>query len=125
MSVPVLDTGALIGLERRDPRLIALLDEIVRHRLTAFVPAGAVAQSWRGSARQHAIAKLLRAKGVRVDPLDEQTALQVGVLLGSADTDDVVDGHVALLAARVRGVVYTSDPENIRALDSSLTTIPL
>lgn len=123
--VPVLDTGALIGLERRDPRLVALADEIVRNRLAAFVPAGVVAQSWRGSARQHAVAKLLKAKGVRVDTLDEKTALQIGLRLGSVDGDDVIDGHVALLAARVRGVVYTSDPDDIRSLDASLSIVAL
>lgn len=125
MTVPVLDTGALIALERRDPRLVALVDEIVRRRLTAFVPAGVVARSWRGSARQRAIAKLLKAKGLRVDALDEQNALQIGIRLGATGTDDVIDAHVALLAARVRGVVFTSDPDDIRALDSSLPIIPL
>lgn len=125
MSIPVLDTGALIGLERRDPRLIALADEIVRNRLPAFVPAGVIAQAWRGSPRQHAIAKLLKSRGIRVDALDEQTALQVGVRLSSVGSDDVVDGHVALLAARVHGVVYTSDPDDIRALDPALQVVPL
>lgn len=121
----MLDTGALIALERRDPRLVALADEIVRRRLAAFIPAGVVAQSWRGSARQHAIAKLLKAKGVRVDVLDEQVAFQIGSRLGATGADDVTDAHVALLATRVRGVVFTSDPEDIRALDSSLPIVPI
>lgn len=125
VNISVLGTGALIGLERRDPRLIALADEIVRNRLPAFVPAGVIAHAWRGSPRQHAIAKLLKSQGIRVDPLDEEAALQVGVRLSSTGSDDVVDGHVALLAARVHGVVYTSDPEDIRALDPTLQVIPL
>lgn len=123
MSTPVLDTGALIGLERRDPRMVALADEIVRSQIPAFVPAGVVAQSWRGSSRQHAVARLLRAKAVRIDPLDDKTAFQVGVRLGATGSDDAVDGHVALLAARVRGVVYTSDPTDIRALDPTLSIV--
>lgn len=103
--------------------MVALADGIVRGRLAAFVPAGVVAQTWRGTARQQAVARLLKADGVRTDPLDAQTALAVGTRLGAAGTADVVDGHVAILAARVRGVVYTSDPDDIRALDPSLQIV--
>lgn len=125
MSIPVLDAGALIGLERRDPRLIALIDEIVRNRMIAFMPAGVLAQVWRGDPRQHAIARLLKTKTVRVEALDEQAAMQVGTLLGTSGSSDVVDAHVALLAARVRGVVYTSDPDDLRALNQALPLIEI
>jgi hypothetical protein len=65
------------------------------------------------------VATLIRAKALRIDPLDEQTAFHVGVRIGITGVDDGVDGHVALLAARVRAVVFTSDPADIRALDPS------
>lgn len=97
--------------------MIALLDAIVAHRLAAFVPAGVVAQAWRGGATQHAIAKLLRAAAVRIDPLDDSTAFRIGLKLAEADTSDVIDAHVALLASRVGGRVFTSDPHDIRRLD--------
>jgi hypothetical protein len=117
---PVLDSGALIALERRDSRMVALADELVRNRITAYVPAGVVAQVWRGSPRQLAVGQLLCAAAVRIDSLNALTAFQVGVLLASVDAADVVDAHVALLASRTGGVVLTSDPEDIRALGSQL-----
>ena len=117
---PVLDTGALIALERRDRRMIALLDAVVSHRLAAFVPAGVVAQAWRGGSAQHAIAKLVRAAAVRIDALDDATAFRIGLKLAETDTRDVIDAHVALLAARVGGRVFTSEPRDIRRLDAQV-----
>lgn len=123
MSIPVLDTGALIAVERRNPRMVALADEIVRNGLVAYVPSGVVAQCWRGSPRQHPLARLLRSRAIRIDPLDDQTAFQVGVLLGRSKTSDVVDGHVALLARQFRGPVFTSDPDDLRAVDPTLDVV--
>ncbi|MGH4026607.1 MAG: PIN domain-containing protein [Pseudonocardiaceae bacterium] len=123
MTTVVLDTGALIALERRDTRLLALADELHRQRQVAHVPTGVVAQTWRGSARQHAVVRLLRAQAVRVDPLSEDVAYQLGILLGSSGTTDVVDAHVALLARRLRATVLTSDPDDVAALDPTLTLV--
>ncbi|MGH3903508.1 MAG: PIN domain-containing protein [Pseudonocardiaceae bacterium] len=123
MTIVVLDAGALIALERRDTRLLALADELHRQRQVAHVPTGVVAQTWRGSARQHATVRLLRAQAVRVDPLSEDVAYQLGILLGSSGTADVVDAHVALLARRLRATVLTSDPDGIAALDPALTLV--
>lgn len=122
---PVLDTGALIALERRDKRMIALLDAIVAHGMSAFVPAGVVAQAWRGGQRQHAVAKLLRAKAVRIDPLDDAVAYRIGLKLAEIGTSDVIDAHVALLAVRVSGPVLTSNPDDIRTLDPGLQIVPI
>jgi hypothetical protein len=121
----VLDTGALIGLERRDPRLVALADEIVRRRIPTAIPAGVVAQAWRGSPRQHAVSRLLGSRCVLIHPLDDITAFRVGALLARQGGSDVTDGHVALLAGRLRATVYTSDPADIRVLDPTLTVVPL
>lgn len=121
MNPVVLDAGALIALERRDARMVALGSEIVGARCQAHTPAGVVAQIWRGSSRQHAIARLVRSGIVRVDPLTDGVAFQIGLLLAASGTSDVVDGHVALLARRIRGTVVTSDPEDIVALDPKLT----
>lgn len=122
MSV-VLDTGALLALEKRVPRLVALADEIVRHRMTAYVPAGVVAQAWRGTQRQHAIHVLLRSNALRVVPLDEAEARAVALLLAQRGGSDVVDGHVALVATRTRGPVLTSDPADIRQLVDDVETV--
>lgn len=125
MTVAVLDTGVLIGVERRDRRMLALLEQLGREEIAAHVPAGVVAQAWRGSARQHGIARLLATETIRVEALDHRTAQQVGVLLGEIGESDVVDGHVALLARRVGGTVYSSDPYDIAAIDPTLTIVPV
>jgi len=120
----VLDTGALIALERRDSRMIALIITVTRDEIPTFIPAGVVALVWRGSARQHNIARLLATDAVRVDPLDESTAKAVGTLLVTSRTSDVVDGHVALLARRTHGTVYTSD-EDLHRIDPTLDIVAL
>jgi predicted nucleic acid-binding protein len=120
VSTVVLDAGALVALEKRTVKAVALLAELVAHRQAAHVPAGVVAQVWRGTSRQHAIARLLRTRAVRVAPLSEDIALRVGVLLGTTHTRDVVDGHVALLARALGATVVTSDPDDIGRLDPTL-----
>ena len=117
---PVLDTGALIALERRDRRMIALMEAVIVHQLVAFVPAGVVAQAWRGAAAQQPVARLLRAKALRIDELNEARAYAVGLKLADTGSSDVVDAHVALLAGQVGGRVFTSDPDDIRRLDPRL-----
>ena len=121
----VLDAGALIALERGDRRMTALAFIVVKDQIPTYVPAGVVAQVWRASARQHDIARLIATDAVRVDPLDEDTAKAVGALLGTSRTSDVVDGHVALLARRTHGTVYTSDEGDIRRIDPRLDIVPI
>ncbi|MDR0782532.1 MAG: hypothetical protein LBE83_02065 [Propionibacteriaceae bacterium] len=125
MIPAILDAGALIALERRDPRLVALAMVITRDEIPALVPAGVVAQVWRGSPRQHSLARLLTTEAVRVDPLDEETAKAVGILLSASGTSDIVDGHVALLGRRTRGRIYTTDEQDIRQIDPTLDIVPL
>ncbi len=120
MKPAVLDTGALIAFERRVPRLVLWFDELVAGAGEAHVPAGVVAQAWRGHRRQHPVARLLRATAVRVHALDEAVALRVGVLLARSGTSDVVDAHVALLGRALGARVLTSDPDDLRRLDGSL-----
>jgi len=119
----VLDTGALIALERRDSRMIALIIAVARDEIPTFIPAGVVAQVWRGSGRQYNVARLLTTDAVQVDPLDEDTAKAVGALLGTSGTSDVVDGHVALLAHRTHATVYTSDEGDFHRIDPTLDIV--
>ncbi|MGH3547706.1 MAG: PIN domain-containing protein [Pseudonocardiaceae bacterium] len=123
MNIVVLDAGAIIAVERRDTRMLALADELNRARRIGHVPAGVVAQTWRGSARQHATVRMLRAEAVRVDPLSEDVAYRLGLLLAKSGTSDVVDAHVALLARRLHATVLSSDPDDLTALDPSLTIV--
>jgi|SRR5580765_1082665 len=123
MNPVVLDAGALIALERRNARMLALVKEMVDGRCQAYAPAGVVAQVWRGSPRQHALVRVLKSGVVRVDSMTDDVAFQVGLLLAGSGTSDVVDGHVVLLARRTRGVVVTSDPHDIEALDPELAVV--
>ncbi len=125
MTPMVFDAGALIALERRDSRMLALADELHRMRRVAHLPAGVVAQVWRGSARQHAVARLLRSKAMRVHPLSEELGYRLGLLLARSGTSDIVDAHVALLGRQLGATVLTSDPDDLAAVDSALRLVRL
>jgi hypothetical protein len=121
----VLDAGAFIALERREARALALAAELVADRRVAHVPAGVVAQVWRGSPRQHALIRLLRTGAVRVESMSEEIALRIGLLLAAAGTRDVVDAHVVLLARKLNALVVTSDPDGLARLDSALDLVTM
>ncbi len=58
----VLDTGALIALDRGDGRMIALLDRALSRRRTFRIPAGVVGQAWRDGRTQATLARFLRSR---------------------------------------------------------------
>lgn len=103
--------------------MLALLAELVSERTSAHVPAGVVAQVWRGSPRQHALVRLLSTDAVRVHALTEAVSLRVGLLLASSHTFDVVDAHVALLGRSLAARVVTSDPDDLARLDPKLDLV--
>ncbi|MDP9823389.1 PIN domain-containing protein [Nocardioides massiliensis] len=115
-----LDAGALIAVERGNGRIRALLRAAAERSLPVVVPAGVVAQVWRGGPRQARLATLLASADVSVVELDGPAARAVGVLCGRVGQSDVVDGHVALVARQRRHIVVTSDPADIAAFDPSL-----
>jgi predicted nucleic acid-binding protein len=121
----VLDSGFLIALERRDGRALALAVTLAGGQQTAFVTAGVVAQVWRGAARQHAVIRLLRTGAVQIEPMTEDVALRIGLLMAATGTSDVVDAHVALLAQKVNGVVVTSDPDDLKRIDAKLDVLTI
>jgi len=115
-----LDAGALIALEAGSARMRALVSRALEHGAPVSIPAGALAQSWRGSARQARIARLLRSTVTEVVPLDQRAALAVGKLCAHTSASDVVDVSV-VLCARERGhPVVTSDPGDLHAVDPGL-----
>jgi predicted nucleic acid-binding protein len=116
----VFDAGALIALERRDERMLALLAEIGEAEITCYVPAGVLAQVWRGTPRQVPISRLLKTQAVKVVALDQAEACRVGQLLGRTGGSDVTDAHVALIARPLGALVVTSDPGDIAAIDPNL-----
>jgi hypothetical protein len=119
----VLDAGALLAIERADPRVRELLRRAVVNDWSLAVPAGALARAWRGGPRQDRLLHLLAQPEVNVAVLDEATAKAVGQLCGITGQSDVIDVHVALHATETRCHVVTSDPDDMRAISPSLPVI--
>ena len=89
------------------------------------MPAGVVAQAWRGGPRQARIARLLADPDVQVVVLDDPTARAVGSLIARSRHHNVVDVSVALCAAERGHVVLTSDSDDVTAVDPRLALIAL
>ncbi len=120
-----LDAGALIAIERGDPRMQALLDEAYAAGLPIDVPAGALAQAWRAGPRQARLARALHLPNVTVPALDEPQAKAAGVLCGQRGTHDLIDASVVLNARRRNQTVITSDPSDLGRLDPHLRIMAL
>ncbi|MCL2091448.1 MAG: hypothetical protein FWH11_09565 [Micrococcales bacterium] len=118
-----LDTGALIALERGSAKIRALLSRATENQIALAVPAGVVAQAWRGGPRQARVARLLGDPKVHVVPLDDTTARAVGLLCGRSGHPDVVDVHVVLHAREHDHTVVTSDPDDLWAVDPGLALV--
>jgi predicted nucleic acid-binding protein len=117
----ILDTGALIALERGEQRMMALLDRTLAvSGAVVHIPAGVVAQAFRDGARQVYLRRLIKKPQTKVVDLDEQTAYVVGMLLGLRGSNDVVDASVIVCARRYGQPVVTGDPEDLRRLDESV-----
>jgi hypothetical protein len=77
------------------------------------VPSSALAQVWRGTARQSQLARALtHCVLAAFDPL----ARAAGELCGRTRTRDVCDAHVAIVAATAADALYTSDPLDLKRL---------
>jgi predicted nucleic acid-binding protein len=125
MSGAVLDTGALVGFERNDRRVVAIVARALEKRDPLVVPAGVVAQAWRDGRAQVRLARLLGSPACEIVALDDRAARSVGQLCGASGTIDVVDASVALTGRR-RGLrVITSDPADIRRIDDRLDVVPV
>ncbi len=113
----VLDSGALIALDR-DER--AMWIRLKAAQIIGEVPvthAGVVAQVWRGNPRQARLSRAL--KGIDVRPVDDRLGRAAGALLGAAGTSDVIDAAVVLLANDGDDII-TSDADDIARLASTM-----
>jgi hypothetical protein len=123
MSGLTLDAGALIAFDRNDRAIVAIVARAREHNLRLAVPAGAVGQVWRDGSRQARLARLLGSDVVDIEALDDIRARAAGQLCGVTGTRDVIDASV-VLCARARGHgVLTSDPDDLRRLDASLSYV--
>jgi PIN domain len=121
----VLDTGALIALERGQ-RFAVIILERAEHAGWAFVvPAGALAQAWRNARTQVRLGRFLAAPNVAIEPLDNMRARAAGQLCALRKTRDVIDASVILSARAHRCVVLTSDPGDLAHLDPTIELVPI
>jgi hypothetical protein len=111
--VIVYDAGTLVAGERNDRTVWALHDATLRRGLSPLVPAGVLAQVWRGGPQAN-LSRLLA--GCTTAPLDEQLARAAGTLCARAGTDDVVDASVVALARLLDAPVVTGDADDLRQL---------
>lgn len=107
------DTGALVAADRSDRMMRAIHEDALRRGILPTVPAGVLAQAWRGGP-QAGLSRLL--KGCRVEALDERVARAVGQLAGEVRHDDTIDVAVVEGALRRSDAVVTSDPTDVRRI---------
>lgn len=120
-----LDAGALIALDRNDRRVVVLLARARETGARITVPATALAQAVRRPDRQVRLARLVRQPTTDVIALDRVDATNVGRLLAASGTADIADAHIVICARRSNQQVVTSDPGDLRALDSALRLVTL
>lgn len=110
----VLDTGALIALERSDRAMWRRFKGAHLTGTIAVTHGAVVGQAWRaGGPRQALLAMAL--DGIDVRPLDDRLGRAAGALLATTRMSDVVDAALVLLAADDDHVV-TSDPDDLAPL---------
>lgn len=123
MTGVTLDAGALIALDRGDRRMVTLLARAMAHGDRITVPATALAQALRSSARQVRVVRLCRQPATDLIALDGPEATAVGLLLASSGTSDLVDAHVIVCARRAHQAVLTSDPDDIARMAPDVIAI--
>jgi hypothetical protein len=109
----VLDAGALVAVDRRDRMIGAQLRVLQQQGAPIRVSAAVVGQVWRDGRKQANLARVLA--GVGIEALAKDDGRRIGELLALAAAADVVDAHVALMAAHA-DLILTSDPSDIRQL---------
>ncbi len=112
------DAGALVAADGSDRRLWALHRRALERGLVPTVPAGVLAQGWRGGP-QVQLSRLL--KGCRIEQLDESRARAAGTACAMADVSDVVDATVVVGAAARGDVAVTSDPADLSHIADALS----
>jgi hypothetical protein len=113
----VLDSGALIALERNDRKMWRRLKAALLAGEVPVTHGGVVGQAWRGrGSRQALLAKAL--DGVEIRAIGEALGRAAGELLADSGGSDVIDAALVLLANDGDGIV-TSDPHDLEPLASS------
>ncbi len=114
MAGLTLDAGALIAYERGDERIRAILTAAFARGLVPTVPAIALAEVWRGDAKDARVARLLKACSIEI--VDQRLARVAGSLCRATAGSSTIDACIAIGVRRRRDAIATSDPGDMRAL---------
>ena len=119
MTIYVLDTGALIALERRDLRMSKRVMYLRESKGSMIVPSVVLGEWWKGRSdwREKILASML------VEPLDAALAKTAGEATAKVKGATLVDAVVMGCAARAGGIVYTSDFDDLTRLQAFFPSV--
>jgi hypothetical protein len=125
----ILDSGAILGVERGDATVRGWLEEAFTVGPPPVVPTAVIAESWRGGPRQSwQVRRLLT--NCRIEPLTDEIARLAGQLLTSTGNaldrrggSRVVDAVVVITASRVGDTILTSDSSDLGLLAVEFPTL--
>lgn len=112
MTGITFDTGALIGLELRKPRITRVFLDALRRGVVVTVPVPVIIEWWRGRTdRREDILAEISAEPTTV-PLAQRAGEAIALVKGATPIDAVV-----MASASTRGdVVFTSDVSDLERL---------
>jgi predicted nucleic acid-binding protein len=106
----------LIALERRHAGALALLRACRISRASITIPAGVIAEWWRGTHRA-----LLECGSL--EPLSPELAERAGELLAETRGSNVIDAIVVASAAQRGDLIVTGDADDLRPLALSARNV--
>lgn len=112
MLTLTLDTGALIGLERRRERISHVVRSLRTRNGRPIIPQVVLAEWWRGRTdwRQDLLNMFV------VEPLTDALAKLAGEAIAEIDGATTIDAIVMASAAQRGDIVYTSDFDDLDRL---------
>ncbi len=119
----VLDSGALVALERNER---AMWIRLKAAQLAGELPvthAGVLGQVWRGGSRQARLSQAL--SGIEVHALDEPLGQAAGELLAATGLADVIDAGLVLLTTDGDEIVTDDRDDFARLVEASARHIEL
>jgi hypothetical protein len=117
MNSIVLDSGALIALERDDRALWSVLKLAALSSSEIVVPSTVLAQVSRDLP---SLALLSRALNLCEIATFDNLARDIGKLCGKTNSADICDAHVAIVSSRRGDLLYTSDSQDLKRLIAAL-----
>jgi predicted nucleic acid-binding protein len=116
-----LDTGVLIGIERRDHRIATRQARWIRDRTVVSVPTVVIAEWWRG--QKGPTARVLDA--FTIEPTTRAVAEAAGIALAELrlGKEHTIDAILMASAASRGDVVYTSDFDDLAKLATHFASV--